>query len=444
MVHRLERAASGERAAPKPGLIIMRMDSHEVNPHMRIILLKYRHGAWQLLLAPQQWSSNGECESCPAASRRAGGIQPAIRARLARGDQPLRKRERRLVPDWLVPDRFDGVLARIETPSQARAIRQLGVPAIDLRGALADSGLPFIGVDNSIICRRMAHHLRSLGLEHFAFYARPPGENRFQDERCRNFAHEIETAGHRCDIFPRNSRGHGSHSWRTERRSVIRWLKSLPKPVGVMAPHDEFAHQLLEACHEAGIEVPGEVAIAGVDDDSLICNLGSTTLTSIDVGSKRIGYRAAHMLDAAMRGQMNLNDELFIQVEPGEVVARESTKLAVSSDPITRRALIYIRDHAAEGISVRDVMLHVGSSQRSLERKLKQAIGRTPHQEIMRVRMDLAKQLMISTNLPLQDISFRCGFGSYNYFSDAFEKHIGKRPSAYREEQRRMDQLPHG
>ncbi len=354
---------------------------------------------------------------------------------LERGDWAIHFEVRTLdspLPRWLDKLSVDGVMARVDNRATARKLLDLNLPVIDLRGGVAGSGIPFIGANNSTIARRVAEHLKSLGLENFAFYARPPGENRFQDQRCKDFVREIEAAGHNCHVFKHPQTAKERLSWRIERREAIRWLRSLPKPIGIMAPHDEFGHRLLLACRDASIEVPRQVAVASVDNDALICNMGTPTLTSIDVASKEIGYQAAKILDAAMRKQIELPQDAFIEIEPGEVISRESTRLAGISDPVAQKALVFIRDHASRGITVADVLAHVGASQRGLERKLKAAIGRTPHQEIMRVRIDLAKQLLFSSTLPLQNISHRCGFDSYKYFSDAFLSSTGLRPSAYR------------
>lgn len=343
------------------------------------------------------------------------------------------------LPRWLAGWKGDGVLARINDGASARVLRQLKIPVLDLRGAVADSGVPFIGVNNDKIVHRVVEHLRSLGLSHFAFYARPRGENRFQDQRCDFFVRDVRAAGYECDVFDFPQETGTAVDWDAWHVATIQWLRSLPKPVGIMAPHDPCGHQLLVACHEAGIAVPAEVAVASVDNDALICNMGRPTLTSIDVASEQIGYQAAWVLDQIMRGRTMVGKDGVVELDPGEIIPRESTRVIGTVDPVALQALAFIRDHADKGITVQDVLAHVGASQRGLERKLKAAIGRTPNQEIARIRIDLAKQLLATTDLPLQAVCNRCGFGSYKYFSDVFLKSTGQRPSNFRARSRHND-----
>ena len=343
------------------------------------------------------------------------------------------------LPRWLASWKGDGVLARINDRASLRVMRKLGIPVLDLRGAVADAGVPFIGVNNEMVVHRVVEHLRSLGLSHFAFYARPRGENRFQDQRCDFFVRDVRAVGHGCDVFEFRQESGTPVDWDAWHAATIKWLRSLPKPVGIMAPHDPFGHQLLVACREAGIDVPGEVAVASVDNDALICNMGRPTMTSLDVGSEQIGYKAARTLEQMMRGRTLNTQEGAVEIDPGEIIPRESTRVIGTADLVSRQALAFIRDNAHKGISARDVLAHVGASQRGLERKIRAAVGRTPNQEIVRVRTTLAKQLLATTDLPLQAVCERCGFGSYKYFSDAFLKSTGQRPSDFRSKGRRDD-----
>ena len=214
---------------------------------------------------------------------------------------------------------------------------------------------------------------------------------------------------------------------------IARWVRKLPKPIGIMATYDYRAQQLLDGCRRHGIEVPDQVAVIGVDNDELLCELAHPPLTSIIPNTHRTGYEAAALLDGLMSGAPA--PSLTHLIPPLGVATRQSTDVLAIEDPHVARAMRHIRDHACEGIDVADVLHAVPQARRLLERRFKKILGRTPHEEILRVQLDRVKTLLSQTDLSLADIAERTGFEHVEYLSVVFKKKVGVPPSQYRSRQ---------
>lgn len=334
-------------------------------------------------------------------------------------------------PKWLKTWKGDGILARIDDKRMADAILDTGIAAVDLRGALSEIDLPFIGVDNKPVAKVAFQHLLDCGLRHFAFCGTPRGENPNQDRRCDYFVSLVEEAGYSCNVFVGKQNRGKSVSWETQQEKIVEWLRALPKPVGIMTCHDDRGHEVLDACRRADLQVPDEVAVIGVDNDTYLCNLSTPPLTSIDVNSSRIGYEAAKVLHSAMNGE-KISTGAQLLGPPRGVAARQSTDMLSVEDADVAFAIRYIREHAVEGIQVQDVLKMVQRSPSTLERRIKRLLGRTIKAEITRVRLARAKLLLCETELPIAKIALRTGFSEPKYFCDVFRKNEGMTASTYR------------
>ena len=218
----------------------------------------------------------------------------------------------------------------------ADAIIETGIPAVDVRGAFPDLGLPFIGVDNRPIAKLAFAHLQDCGLRHFAFCGTPRGENPNQDRRCDYFVEQVEQAGYRCQVFLGGQKPGRSSDWEKQQAQIAQWLTSLPKPVGIMTCHDDRGHQVLDACRRADLDMPDEVAVIGVDNDPFLCNLCSPPLTSIDVHPSRIGYEAAALLAQIMQGGPPIAEPVLLG-PPRGVAAPAIDRHVVGRRPGSRR-----------------------------------------------------------------------------------------------------------
>ena len=338
-------------------------------------------------------------------------------------------------PSWLKDWRGDGIIARVENARIAEAIQATKVPVIDVSAAQLLSSAPCVETDDEEIAWLAAGHFIERGLKHFAFCANY-GFN-WSTWRCEHFVRFIQEAGFDCSVFqPRPSRG-VPDPWKQNPRRLADWIRELPKPVGVMAAWDGCGLHVVNACHHLGLAIPDEVAVLGVDNDELICDIVQPSLTSIKTNPVRTGRLAAELLDKLMRGEPV--EWKIYRVKPETVIARQSTDSMAISDPDVVLAMQFIRRHACEGIHVEDVLRVVSLGRRTLESRFRKLLGRTPHEEIVRIQTQRVKELLTATDLPLREIAQRAGFNHVEYLSRAFKKQTGVPPSVYRKQSRRSD-----
>ncbi|MGH8018308.1 MAG: substrate-binding domain-containing protein, partial [Opitutaceae bacterium] len=330
-----------------------------------------------------------------------------------RGDDP---------PAWLAGWHGDGILARIETRRIAQAVAATRLPAVDLSAARLLPSLPWVETDDEQIARVASSHLLERGFKHFAYC----GDPRFNWSvwRERHFGSQIRAAGCECHLL--SLCGAGSDSPEQE-RALKRWLEKLPKPVGIMACYDICGKQVLDACRDAGLAVPDEVAVIGVDNDELLCELAAPPLTSVIPNTRRAGFTAAALLDRIISGEAVKPGAAHL-VGPLGVAARQSTDVLAIDDREIVRAIQFIRQHACAGIKVADVLKSVRLSRRVLEQRFQRLFGRTPHEEILHQRLSRVQQLLTETDLSLASIAERTGFEHVEYLSVAFKRERGITP----------------
>lgn len=334
-----------------------------------------------------------------------------------RGDDP---------PPWLERWKGDGIIARIETPKIAAAVVRAAVPTVDLSAGRLVPELPWVETDDEQIAGLAAAHLLERGFKHFAFC----GDARFKwsEWRAQHFAARIRAAGYTLHGFSGDSGGDvAAHA-----RALRAWVDALPKPVGIMAAYDIRGQQVLDACRSASLAVPSDVAVIGVDNDALLCDLASPPLTSVIPNAHRAGYEAAALLEKLMAGRKVPATAHLIP--PLGVAARQSTDVLAVDDRDVARAVQFIREHACEGINVSDLLRTVPLSRRVLEQRFQKLLGRTPREEILHVRLARVRQLLGETDLPLYLIAERTGFEHVEYLSVVFKRETGQTPSEYRQE----------
>jgi len=349
--------------------------------------------------------------------------------------------ERRLcdaAPGWLQNWDGDGILARIESDELLRQVRQLKLPTVNMFEPSRAIGFPSVIADNRAIAHLAADHLIGRGLKHFA-YCGLPGVYA-SETRSEHFVEYLRGAGYETSVYE-NRRQPGErfistvedYELRCE-EAVASWVESLPKPVGLMACNDLRAHQLLMVCSDRNIAIPDEVAVIGVDNDELICELCHPPLSSIEQNPEWAGYEAAVLLDRLLNGEPPPDEPIL--VEPLGVVARQSTDVVAVGDADVAAALHYIRAHACDGIRVSDVLEHVQTSRSTLERRFRKLLGRSPKAEILRTQLEQVKQLLSMTDYPLAKIAPLTGFRYVESMCDCFRRTLGQTPGQYRNESR--------
>lgn len=322
----------------------------------------------------------------------------------------------------------DGLIARVENERIARAVRAAGRPVVDVSAARLLPDAPWVETDDAAIAATAFAHFRERGLTHFAF----TGDDRFNWSRWRqeHFARLAAEAGFDCRVCPRVD----PVNWEARLEETAAWLAGLPKPVGVFACYDLRAREVLDGCRSAGLSVPDAVAVLGVDNDELVCDLADPPLSSVAPNAAAAGAEAAALLDRLMAGEPVPPTAHLIP--PVRVVPRQSTDVLAVDDPDVAAAVRFIRDHACDGIGVADLLRAVPMSRRVLESRFTAKLGHTPHEEIARVRIERVKWLLAHTETPLATIARQTGFAHPEYLCVAFKKAVGEPPGAYRKRMR--------
>ncbi len=337
---------------------------------------------------------------------------------------------------------FDGLIVNFDIADIGKALQGLEIPVVGLGGGAGDydipSKIPYIATDNHQIGRLAAEHLLERGLRHFAFCGYPRSRtNPWVQERAEGFTARLAEAGYECPLFK------GSflrpEQWEGTQRELVAWLEALPRPLGIMACFDARARQVLEACRSLDLKVPDEVAVIGVDND-VICDLADPPLSSVEQGCRQIGRQAAITLAELMDGHEL--DTLFRRMPPLGIVKRQSTDLIYVDDPGVAEALRLIRQGACSGLQVSSLLDKLQISRSTLDKRFRAAIGRSADEEIRRVRLDTAKDLLCRTDLRLHDIAIRAGYSHEQYLSAVFNKELKMPPAQYRREQREGSAVP--
>jgi LacI family transcriptional regulator len=212
---------------------------------------------------------------------------------------------------------------------------------------------------------------------------------------------------------------------------LVPWLKELEPPVGMFASNDETGRHISDACRMADLRVPEDVGILSVDNDEVLCELANPPLSSIELGAERIGYAAARLMARLLRSKKE-DAPAPVLVDPVAVVTRRSSDHYAVEDELVNEALRYIWEHAAEGISVDDLVQTLDVSRRWLEVRFRRAIQCSPAARIRQVQVEKAKKLLAETDLLIPDVAEAAGFGDAKLLIAVFRRLVGMQPTAYR------------
>ncbi len=334
--------------------------------------------------------------------------------------------------------RGSGIIARISLSEARRLLRSVQAPCVvsSLNEEVAFPSSARIGeirTDAEAIARMAALHLVEAGFRSLAYCG---FENcNWSAEREKFMAAFAAERGLSWSVCRTASAGwmhphNWIERWQKDKPDMIRWLKALPKPAGVVACNDVCGREVLEACAAAGLHVPEEVAVVGVDNDEMMCELATPPLSSVALDVERAGYEAARLLDSLMKGSPA--KPRVVWVRPTRVAARLSSDVVAQEDLLVARALQVIRAQAAHNLGVSDIAKEVGVSRRTLERRFSAAAHRTVLDEIMRRRLERAKQLLLETDLRCYRVAAQSGFASLKTFNRVFRRSEGMTPQTFR------------
>jgi LacI family transcriptional regulator len=336
-------------------------------------------------------------------------------------------------PKWLKNWRGDGIITRTTNAQVAKILHAKRLPLVEMLGS-PKFGVAQVRGDFDLIAKMAAEHLIGCGLRQFAYFMTE--QTFFSKDHCDAFRNYLKSRGFDCHVYEAPPVKTVVEDWDEHMRpSVLKWLRSLPRPIGVYTNGNTPALRILDFCRELDVAVPEEIAILGNSNDPVICETLRPTISSLDLDAKRIGYEAARLLARKMSGEKVTET---ILVPPSHIAIRQSTDLMVVEDADVAQAMRFIREYACSGIDVALVAETVGVSLSSLERRFQKNMGRTPKSEIVRIQIEHAKKLLSQTDRDCASIAKKCGFNSQAYFTIAFRREVGMTPNAYR----RMDRSP--
>ncbi len=339
------------------------------------------------------------------------------------------------VPKFIKRREVDGILMRVDQPRVAKEILSLAIPTVDLLH-LPDQALSsaFL-IDDAAVAILAADYFLNNGFVHFAFCGYQGIS--FSDRRSNVFVEHLKPHHFSVNCYEsRRPLNHRREVLRAEDlgfheiESLGRWLVRLPQPVGLFACNDVRALQVLQACKQARLSVPDQVAVLGVDNDEIITQLSHPKLSSIEPDTILTGYKACLCLDKLMHGERERAQIDY--TPPLGVIERESTNFIATTDKLVAEALRRIRGEAFTGLTVKALLDRLAVCRTNLESRFKKVLGRTVHREITRIRLKRVCQLLHMGDLTLAAIAQQTGYLEVSHMSRSFRKHFGVWPGQYR------------
>jgi len=307
--------------------------------------------------------------------------------------------------------RCNGVIANELAASTIRKLRRYGVPVILISpGKRSSCDVPVVHSDNPAIARAAAEYLLGKRCTSYAYV--PEYGAHWSAERWRAFASELSKSGQTSNLLDGG-----------DAAALGARLAALPRPVAVFAACDMKSRDVLDACRSAGLRVPDDVSILGVDDDELLCRMSSPALSSIPLDFRSAGFRAAEMLERMMNGELRGEDAPDILYERGEVIERLSTQRSISTDMIAARCLDYLHRNFSRQLRVGEIAAELRVGRRTLEKKFREATGKTINAELIRLRIEKATQLLRSPQNSHESVAAACGFYDATHLRVTLRRH---------------------
>ncbi len=328
-----------------------------------------------------------------------------------------------MAPEALRNWQGDGIIARIADEKLLDLVLAKNLPTVDVLGNVTPRTFPLVKCDDHAIGASVADHLMESGHRNFAFVGN--SRVRWSKERQVGFFGKIGSTDRQASFcISRRIRGQDGIL------SLRNWLSTLPTPVGIMVASDQMAPLLFEACHQLSLSIPENVSIVGVDNDPPFCNLCQPRLSSIEPDHSLVGYLAMASLAALMDGK-KLPDKV-VEISSHNLHRRRSSDHIAIEDPAVRLALGYIREQAANSPSLDEIASFAGLSRSVLQRRFRLHVNRTVGETLLAEKLRLARSMLSHTGLSLPVVAERSGFGTQEYMSLLFKKHLKTTPGKYR------------
>lgn len=331
-------------------------------------------------------------------------------------------------------------------------IRRIGIPVVNLTGSFVPDGIPAVIGDNAKMGALAAEHFADRAFRHVAWFS--TNWNRIQQQRAAAFAGEWRRLRPTADaplrfVWSENSSARNRDDWFQQSKWLAKLLKSAPKPLGMFCYSDYDASHVLGICRDSRIDVPREIAILGVDNNTVICENQSIPLSSVNHNLERVGYAGAALLDRLMRsggkgdrgtGRRKTRNDAIILIPPQGIITRRSTETTAIADPLLRLAMVIIERKLAKPLGAAQIADEMGIARVRLDRLFARELGTSVGREILHQRMIIAKALLRDTEMTLSEIASRTGFCNAGYLANTFRREFNVTPGSYRASVRAKDQ----
>ena len=326
---------------------------------------------------------------------------------------------------WLKHARVDGALTLVLTQKERKTVRSLAFPVVTLGGRIAPGTMPTVTSNEPRVGQMAAEYFLDLGFKQLAFYG--TSDTWYSRERQSGFAATAQRAGVECKslLVP------VSHSSSGQQPQLERWLRALPRPVGILASIDMRAAMIVDTCAHIGLRVPDDVAVIGVDNDQFVCEQSPVSISSVERDDWKVGWEAAAMLDRLMSGEKL--SKTHVLVDPARVEARQSTRTIPVTDSFLAGLIAEAREHLDRPFGVEWFVERGKCSRRWLETRFRAELGQTPLVIINRLRVGKARDMLANTGQSLSDIAVQCGFSDLRRFRVVFFRHTSMTPKQYRQ-----------
>lgn len=333
---------------------------------------------------------------------------------------------------WAKNWRADVVIGQFDPTDDVSLFRKNGIVAIAQDYISKFDSIPNITADYERTGAMAAARLCGHGYKNFGFFGY---ENVcWSEERRKGFEEMLQSQFNIDTVHVFNDR-QLSAMWNYDPAALRQWLMSLPKPIGIFACDDNQAEILLETCQASGINVPLDVAIIGVDNDEITCNLTVPAITSVNMDIENAGYAVAEMAARMVEDPSYPGEDIVIQ--PIAVIGRGSTGIMATKDPIVADAMRFIYQNRARKLQVADVLKHVPVSRRLLEQRFKAATGASIYTVISNLRMDYFAQQLVTSSETISEIAARMDEPDTKSISRRFQAIKGCSPAEYRKRELR-------
>ncbi len=329
--------------------------------------------------------------------------------------------------DWALEWGADGIIGQFYNDPQVSLFIDAGIPIIAQDFKERFKEIPNITGQHFNAGVIGADYFLQKGFKNFAFYGF--SNIVWSRERSDGYEHRINEAGYKVHYFENEITYSGS-TWYYKPSSLSQWLKSLPKPIALMACDDNQGQHITEACRLAGINIPQEVAVLGVDNDEMVCEFSDPPLSSVAQDTERGGYMAAALLEKMIKN--GTKDFYDVIINPTHIVTRQSSDIYATNDNNIATALKYIHQNIDKDIHVNDLLKEVPLSRRSLEIKFQEITGLAIYKYISNLRMDKFSTKLLETDQSVFEIALDMGLSDSKNLSRQFKAIKGCTPSEYR------------